>query len=99
MELGRGQRRIRLSAADPVGGHRPSVDVLFHSMTRLGTGAVGVILTGMGADGAEGLLAMRRAGAHLGRAFDQQGATAGVLFLEDIIEELVGEVQDATRRR
>jgi CBS domain containing-hemolysin-like protein len=47
----------------------------------------------------DALAAMRRAGAHLGRAFDQQGATAGVLFLEDIIEELVGEVQDATRRR
>ena len=47
----------------------------------------------------DALATMRRAGAHLGRAFDQQGATAGVLFLEDIIEELVGEVQDATRRR
>jgi CBS domain containing-hemolysin-like protein len=30
---------------------------------------------------------------------DQRGETTGVLFLEDIIEELVGEVQDATRRR
>jgi two-component system, chemotaxis family, protein-glutamate methylesterase/glutaminase len=63
MELSPGQRRIRLSAADPVGGHRPSVDVLFNSMVRLGKGAVGVILTGMGADGAAGLLAMRCAGA------------------------------------
>ena len=41
---------------------------------------------------------MRRLGAHVARAFDEQGATTGVLFLEDIIEELVGEVQDATRR-
>ncbi len=47
----------------------------------------------------DALATMRRAGAHLGRAFDQSGRTAGVLFLEDIIEELVGEVQDATRRR
>ncbi len=63
MELSPSQMRIRLRAADLVGGHRPSVDVLFHSVTRLGGSAVGVILTGMGADGAEGLLAMRRAGA------------------------------------
>jgi len=41
---------------------------------------------------------MRRSGTHVARAFDENGATRGVLFLEDIIEELVGEVQDATRR-
>jgi CBS domain containing-hemolysin-like protein len=52
-----------------------------------------------GTDLEDALATMRRAGVHLARAFDQQGATAGVLFLEDIIEELVGEVQDATRRR
>jgi two-component system chemotaxis response regulator CheB len=43
---------------------RPSVDVLFHSASReAGPNALGVILTGMGKDGAEGLLAMRKAGA------------------------------------
>jgi two-component system, chemotaxis family, protein-glutamate methylesterase/glutaminase len=48
----------------PVSGHRPSVDVLFHSVAATcGSGAVGVILTGMGRDGADGLLAMRRSGA------------------------------------
>lgn len=47
----------------------------------------------------DALATMRRAGVHVARAFDETGATQGVLFLEDIIEELVGEVQDATRRR
>ncbi|MCA0432933.1 MAG: chemotaxis response regulator protein-glutamate methylesterase [Proteobacteria bacterium] len=53
-----------LRAGDPVNGHRPSVDVLFNSVARAaGKRAVGVILTGMGGDGAEGLLHMRQAGA------------------------------------
>ncbi len=47
-----------------VSGHKPSVDVLFHSVAEAcGSKAVGVILTGMGRDGAEGLLRMRQAGA------------------------------------
>jgi len=46
----------------------------------------------------DALATMRRSGAHLARSFDQDGRTTGVVFLEDIIEELVGEVQDATRR-
>ncbi len=46
----------------------------------------------------DALTTMRRSGSHVARAFDESGATTGVLFLEDIIEELVGEVQDATRR-
>jgi len=47
-----------------VSRHRPSVDVLFSSVaTACGENAVGVIMTGMGSDGAQGLLEMRRAGA------------------------------------
>ena len=46
----------------------------------------------------DALASMRRSGTHIARVFDEQGTTRGVLFLEDIIEELVGEVQDATRR-
>jgi two-component system, chemotaxis family, protein-glutamate methylesterase/glutaminase len=54
----------RLVERDPVNGHRPSVDVLFDSVAELaGRNAVGVILTGMGRDGASGLLKMRSAGA------------------------------------
>lgn len=53
-----------LSREEPVNRHRPSVDVLFHSAAKVvGPDAVGVILTGMGKDGAQGMLDMRRAGA------------------------------------
>lgn len=51
------------------------------------------------ADLEDALAIMRRSGAHVARSVDAEGRTAGVLFLEDIIEELVGEVQDATQRR
>jgi two-component system chemotaxis response regulator CheB len=57
--------KCRLHDGKPVSGHRPSVDVLFESVARAaGPAAIGVILTGMGQDGAEGLLQMRRRGAH-----------------------------------
>ncbi len=56
--------RCRLKVGEPINGHRPSVDAMFHAIAAAaGRHAVGVILTGMGRDGAEGLLAMRRAGA------------------------------------
>lgn len=59
-----GQQSVLVSDGPLVSGHRPSVDVLFSSVARvLGREAVGVILTGMGADGSQGLLEMRRAGA------------------------------------
>jgi two-component system, chemotaxis family, protein-glutamate methylesterase/glutaminase len=55
---------VRLVDKPPVNGHRPSVDVLFDSVAELaGRNAIGVILTGMGRDGATGLLKMRHAGA------------------------------------
>jgi two-component system chemotaxis response regulator CheB len=66
LELARGggQYRCVLSDGAPVSGHRPSVDVLFRSAVQAaGAAAVGVILTGMGKDGAEGLLELRKAGA------------------------------------
>lgn len=62
--VGVGVQRCRLSKADAVNGHRPSVDVLFNSVANVVRNhAIGVILTGMGRDGASGLLAMRKAGA------------------------------------
>jgi two-component system chemotaxis response regulator CheB len=59
-----GAPEVRLGQEEPVNRHRPSVDVLFRSVARVyGARAVGVILTGMGRDGADGLGEMQRAGA------------------------------------
>ena len=56
--------RVRINQDSPVNHHRPSVDVMFNSVARCaGQNAIGVMLTGMGADGARGMLAMREAGA------------------------------------
>lgn len=66
LEIARvGSRHVcRLSEGPLVSGHRPSVDVLFRSAARVcARSAVGAILTGMGKDGAEGLLELRQAGA------------------------------------
>lgn len=55
---------VKVSDGPPVNRHKPSVDVLFRSVARnAGRNAVGIIMTGMGDDGAQGLLEMRRAGA------------------------------------
>ena len=54
-----------LSESDKVSGHRPSVDVLFSSIARvLGDKCVAALLTGMGSDGAKGLLQLRKQGCH-----------------------------------
>lgn len=56
--------QVECNGTDRVNGHCPSVDVLFNSVAKIaGKNAVGVILTGMGGDGAKGLLEMRKAGA------------------------------------
>ncbi len=56
--------KVRLRAGEPIAGHRPSVDALFNSaVVAVGRDAVGILLTGMGADGSKGLLALSRAGA------------------------------------
>jgi two-component system chemotaxis response regulator CheB len=66
--------RCRLRAGPPVSGHSPSVDALFTSAAQVAkSNTIGVILTGMGRDGAQGLLAMREAGA---RTIGQDEATS-----------------------
>ncbi|ATN33007.1 chemotaxis response regulator protein-glutamate methylesterase [Rhizobium sp. ACO-34A] len=76
----------RLLERPPVNGHRPSVDVLFDSVAELaGRNAVGVILTGMGRDGASGLLKMRHAGA---RTLGQNEKTCVVYGMPRVAHEL-----------
>lgn len=56
--------RVKCFSGEKVSGHCPSVDVLFNSVAQeVGANSIGVILTGMGCDGAKGLLAMRKQGA------------------------------------
>ncbi len=70
-----GRWRAAMDEDPPVNGHRPAVDPLFHSVAAVAPRSVGVVLTGMGGDGAAGLLAMRRAGA---RTLAQDEATSAV---------------------
>jgi len=78
----------RVHDGPPVSGHRPSVDVLFESVARVaGQNAVGVILTGMGRDGAAGLLSMRKAGA---RTIGQDEASCVVYGMPRVAYEAGG---------
>lgn len=55
---------VEISDGDPVNRHRPSVDVMFNSAAKyVGQNAVAILMTGMGADGAKGMLELKRAGA------------------------------------
>jgi two-component system chemotaxis response regulator CheB len=78
--------RCRLRTGSSVNGHRPSVDVLFASVAKhVGQNAIGVILTGMGRDGAASLLAMREAGA---RTFGQDESTCVVYGMPKVAFEI-----------
>ena len=88
---------VRLSDEGPVSGHRPSVDVLFHSAAAsAGRNALGVIMTGMGADGAEGMRALHDAGA---TTFAQDEASCVVFGMpkEAIARGAVDEVVPLSR--
>ncbi|MEO8114094.1 MAG: chemotaxis response regulator protein-glutamate methylesterase [Phenylobacterium sp.] len=81
-----GGYRCRLREGPTISGHRPSVDALFQSVAEAaGARAVGVILTGMGADGAKGLLAMREAGA---KTFGQDEASCVIYGMPKVAFEL-----------
>lgn len=83
---GSSQPRCRLVPEAPVNGHRPSVDVLFESVAKVaGRSAVGVILTGMGRDGAQGLLTMRNAGAS---TIGQNEATSVVYGMPKVAQDI-----------
>jgi two-component system, chemotaxis family, protein-glutamate methylesterase/glutaminase len=91
---GTGPWRCRLQADGPVNGHRPSVDVLFASVAKAaGARALGVILTGMGKDGARGLLAMRQAGA---RTLGQDEASSVVYGMPRSAFELQAVMKQAS---
>lgn len=101
--VNQGRLRCRLSEAERVSGHRPSVDVLFRSVARVaGRKALGVILTGMGRDGAQGMLELRRQGAQtlgqdeascvvygMPKAAFEIGAVAQQLGLEKIADRIL----------
>ncbi|MCR4779999.1 MAG: chemotaxis response regulator protein-glutamate methylesterase [Ruminiclostridium sp.] len=116
--LGAGEYHLRLAKdargyyvtskpGEKVSGHCPSVDVLFESVAEVArNNAVGAILTGMGADGAEGLLKMRKAGAYTIGQNEQTcvvygmpavafkiGAVMKQLPLEKIAEEIISKVK------
>ena len=81
-----GAYQVVCKKAPKVNGHCPSVDVLFDSVAKVaGDRALGIILTGMGGDGAKGLLAMRNAGA---RTIGQDESTCVVYGMPKVAYEL-----------
>ncbi|MCB8836639.1 chemotaxis response regulator protein-glutamate methylesterase [Aurantimonas sp. VKM B-3413] len=86
MILRPGKTSITLVAEAPVSGHRPSVDMLFASVAKHFRGrSTGVILTGMGRDGAQGLLEMRQAGS---QTFGQDEETSLVYGMPRVAYEI-----------
>jgi two-component system chemotaxis response regulator CheB len=102
----------QVDQAPPVNRHRPSVDVLFDSAAKhAGQNAIGVILTGMGRDGADGLLRMRQAGAYtlaqdeassvvfgMPREAIMLGAAAEVASVDKISELLLNHLRSFGQR-
>ncbi len=99
---------VVLVPGPPLGHHRPAVNIMFDSCARaVGPNATGIILTGMGADGAKGLLAMRRAGARtiaehestcvvygMPKEAIECGAAEYIIPLDRIASALMGNLPD-----
>ncbi|MCA9493423.1 MAG: chemotaxis response regulator protein-glutamate methylesterase [Myxococcales bacterium] len=99
----------KIGESTKVSGHCPSVDVMFHSVaSAAGSNAVGMLLTGMGADGADGLGAMRKAGAKtfaqdeassvvwgMPRAAWEAGAAERLVALSKVADTLMSALEDA----
>ena len=95
----------KIKQGPPVHHHRPSVDVLFNSVAKAaGVNATGVIMTGMGADGAKGLLAMKEKGAYtiaqdeatsvvygMPKVASEMDAVSEVLALSEIADSIVSQ--------
>jgi len=96
---------VYLTPGEKVSGHCPSVDVLFESVAQTaGRNAVGVILTGMGADGAKGLQKMRKSGAHTIGQDEASCVVYGMPMVAfnigGVTEQLsLGAISDAVLRR
>ncbi|MBS9423739.1 protein-glutamate methylesterase/protein-glutamine glutaminase [Photorhabdus caribbeanensis] len=98
--------QVLITDAPAVNRHRPSVDVLFRSVAKFaGRNAVGVLLTGMGSDGAAGLLEMKQAGAYtlaqdeascvvfgMPRAAIQMGAVDEVMDIHKISKKMLAKI-------
>lgn len=84
---GRTKPVCALKDTDPVNGHRPSVEVLFNSMTPFGARGVAVLLTGMGNDGSAAIKSVRDAG---GLTLGQDQATSIVYGMARVANELNG---------
>ena len=106
LTLSGAQYQVRVKDGPRVHHQRPAVDVLFASVAKYaGRNAIGAILTGMGADGARGLLQMREAGAHtiaqdeascvvfgMPKEAIRLGAAIDVLPLDEIADALQGAI-------
>ncbi|MGX9356525.1 CheB methylesterase domain-containing protein [Roseobacteraceae bacterium S113] len=102
--------RCQLVEEPPMSGHRPSVDRLFKSVESLGPKVVSVILTGMGKDGAEGMLEILRSGGKtiaqdsrtcvvygMPRAAMEIGAVQKQLPIQEIFKEIFSPVNTGSR--
>ncbi len=98
--------KIRVFKADKVSGHMPSIDVLFNSVAELAGGrSVGVIMTGMGRDGADGLLRIKKTGGHtiaqneetsvvfgMNRVAVEIGAVDEIVSLGNITDQIIKHI-------